>query len=150
MAYSSNSDLLKRFTSEELAKLSGDDSGVAIDTDRTDVARDLAEATIDATLHGNYTVPFTDPDPLVISISVDLTIYHLYRIEYGELPLPSEVNGYYEEAIQLLDDLRTGELYLGGFTAGVDAPPIITTQKSNGNRIYSGDILDSYFGGTDV
>lgn len=150
MAYSSNSDLLKRFTSEELAKLTGDESGVTIDTDRTDVARDLADATIDATLHGRYTVPFTEPDPLIVSISVDLTIYHLYRIEYGELPLPTEVNGYYEEALQLLDDLRVGDLYLGEHTAGIDAPPTITTQKSDTNRIYSGNVLDSYFGGTDV
>lgn len=150
MAYSSNSDLLKRFTAQELAKLSGDESGVTVDTDRTDVARDLADATIDSNLYGNYPVPFDGPDALIISISIDLTIYHLYRIEYGELPLPAEINGYYEEALQLLDDLRKGELYLGGFTVGIDAPPIITTQKSSGNRIYSNDILDSYFGGSDV
>lgn len=150
MAYSSNTDLLKRFTSSELAKLTGDESGITIDTDRTDVARDLADATINATLHGRYSVPFTDPDALIISLSIDLTIYHLYRIEYSELPLPSEINGYYEESMQLLDDIRTGELYLGGYTAGIDAPPTIISTKSKGNRLYSGDVLDSYFGGTDV
>jgi phage gp36-like protein len=150
MPYSSNTDLLKRFTSSELAKLTGDDTGTTIDTDRTDVARDLADATIDATLHGRYSVPFDDPDALIISRSIDLTVYHLYRIEYGELPLPSEINGYYEESIQLLDDIRTGELYLGGYTAGIDAPPTIISTKSKGNRLYSSDVLDSYFGGADV
>lgn len=150
MAYSSNSDLLKRFNSSELAKLSGDETGITIDTDRTDVARELADATINANLKDRYSVPFEDPDPLIVSISVDLTIYHLYRIEYGELPLPTEVRGYYEESIQLLDDIRTGELYLGDFTAGIDAPPTIITSKSTGNKIYSENILDNYFGEYDV
>lgn len=150
MAYSSNTDLLKRFTSSELAKLTGDETGTTIDTDRTDVARELADATINATLKDRYTIPFEDPDPLIISISIDLTIYHLYRIEYGELPLPSEVRGYYEESIQLLEDIRTGELYLEDSTAGIDAPPTIITTKSTGNRIYSQDTLDNYFGEYDV
>lgn len=150
MAYSSNTDLLKRFTSSELARLSGDETGTTIDTARTDVARDMADATIDATLKGRYEVPFSQPDPLIISISVDLTIYHLYRIEYGEFPLPQEIVGYYEESLQLLDDIRSGELYIGDFTAGIDAPPTIISSKSGGNRIYSEDIMDNYFGEDDV
>lgn len=150
MAYSSNTDLLKRYSAEELAKLSGDETGTTIDTDRTDVARDLADATIDATLNGCYEVPFPDPDPLITSISIDLTIYHLYRIEYGELPLPAEVVGYYNESLQLLSDLKTGELYLAGFSPTNDSPPTILTAKSDSNRIYSSNVLDSYFGGGDV
>jgi phage gp36-like protein len=150
MAYSSNTDLLKRFSNSELARLSGDETGSTIDTARTDVARDLADATINATLKGRYEVPFADPDPLIISISVDLTIYHLYRIEYGEFPLPKEIVGYYEESLQLLDDIRSGELYVGDFTAGIDAPPTIITSKSTSNRIYSDEVLGTYFGEDDV
>jgi phage gp36-like protein len=150
MAYSSNTDLLGRFTSEELAKLTGDDTGATIDTARTDLARELADATIDATLLGRYNIPFSEPDELIASISTDLTIYHLYRIEYGELPLPTEIKAYYEEANQLLDDIQSGELYLGGAVPGYDSPPTITTLRSDSNRIYNSDVMDSYFGGDDV
>ncbi|MFN3195812.1 MAG: phage protein Gp36 family protein [Chlorobiota bacterium] len=150
MAYSSNTDLLGRFSSEELAKLTGDKTGTTIDTARTDLARELADATIDATLLGRYSIPFTEPDELIVSISTDLTIYHLYRIEYGELPLPTEIKGYYEEANQLLDDIQSGELYLGGSVPGYDSPPSIMTMRSSDNRIYNNDVMDSYFGGDDV
>ena len=150
MAYSSNTDLLGRFSSEELAKLTGDKTGTAIDTARTDLARELADATIDATLLGRYSIPFTEPDELIVSISTDLTIYHLYRIEYGELPLPTEIKGYYEEANQLLVDIQSGELYLGGSVPGYDSPPSIMTMRSSDNRIYNNDVMDSYFGGDDV
>lgn len=150
MAYSSNTDLLGRFSSEELAKLTGDKTGTTIDTARTDLARELADAMIDATLLGRYSIPFTEPDELIVSISTDLTIYHLYRIEYGELPLPTEIKGYYEEANQLLDDIQSGELYLGGSVPGYDSPPSIMTMRSSDNRIYNNDVMDSYFGGDDV
>lgn len=150
MAYSSNTDLLGRFSSEELAKLTGDKTGTTIDTARTDLARELADATIDATLLGRYSIPFTEPDELIVSISTDLTIYHLYRIEYGELPLPTEIKGYYEEANQLLNDIQSGELYLGGSVPGYDSPPSIMTMRSSDNRIYNNDVMDSYFGGDDV
>lgn len=147
MPYSSNTDLLKQFDSAELAKLTGDETGTTVDTDRTDNARDIADATIDSYLYGIYDVPLQGTDPIVKKLSVDLTIYYLYSMEYKDYPLPEDVIIRRNYALNLLKDIKEGELTLATEEESLLQKDGILRQESTPNRIFNDDVLDNFFGG---
>ena len=146
MAYSSDSDLLKEFSTEELARLTGDPTGTTIDTDRTTHARTNADAMIDAYLHGRYTVPFESPVDLIINkISVDLTVVNLYDYAYRDSSVPNTVVWRRIYGLKLLKDIQKGYVSIQNASHGTNAPPPLVSNKSEQDRFFGDEVLDQFW-----
>ena len=142
MAYSSDTDLLKEISEAELARLTGDTSGQTIDTDRTDYARENADALIDAYLFGRYDVPFTgDIDPIIKKVSIDLTLANLYDFAYSKATVPSTITWRKINAVKLLKDIRSGDVALVNIGIGIGTPPAILSNNNPMKRKYHKRIL---------
>ncbi len=145
--YSTYDDLLIEFSEAELAKLTGDPTGMSIDYDRVDYARTSADTTIDSYLWGVYDVPFdAEPIyPLIRKMSVDLTIAYLYEIAYKNTTLPSQVLWRKLNAIRTLKDMRDGNITIMDLERVKSPPPKVIAKKSDGDRIFSSNLLNKFF-----
>lgn len=109
MSYSTDNDLLAEFTTSDLARLTGDPSGVTIDYDRIEHARADADSIINGYLVGRYPLPLEEPlDPLIIKLSVDLTVVHLFEFAYSKGTMPNTVVWRRINALKVLKDLMNG------------------------------------------
>lgn len=150
MAYSTNDDLLNEYSESELAILTGDPTGQTINEDRLDYARNNAEALINAYLYGRFEVPFTgEINPIIKKISVDITVANLYEIAYSRTSVPSTITWRKINAVKMLKDLQAGTVSLTGSNPTVNAPPPFISNKTNSDRIFNDDILDSFYGDGD-
>jgi len=146
MAYSSDTDLQKEFSDEELARLSGDPTGMTINIERTTYARQNADSIIDAYLHGRYQVPFGDtPDPIINKISIDLTVSNLFDYAYNSSSVPNTIVWRKINAIKMLKDIRAGYISLLNASPGTNAPPPIISSKSGVARTFGDDVLDQFW-----
>ena len=145
MGYSTNIGLLLEFTTQELARLTGDSTGAVINYDRIDYARYMADSIIDAYLSGRYGVPFEDPVPAIIEkISYDLTVANLYDFAYRSTSVPQTVTWRKINIMKLLRDVQSGLVSIGAGTHGTDAPPLIESNKTESDKLFTDDILDQF------
>ncbi len=151
MAYSTNDDLLKEYSESELAILTGDPTGLTINQDRLNYARDNAEAMINAYLYGRFDVPFTGGiNPIIKKISVDITIALLYEISYNRTTVPSTITWRKINAVKMLKDLQAGNVSLTGSHPAMNAPPPLISNKTGNDRIFDEELLDQFYGNGDV
>ncbi|MFH1049314.1 MAG: DUF1320 domain-containing protein [bacterium] len=146
MSYSVDNDLLFEFSESELAILTGDPTGTTIDWDRVEFARINADRTIDTYLWGVYQVPFTEEPvpPLVIKLSVDLTVVYLYEIAYKNSSVPNSIIWRRIYAIKMLKDLREGVITLMDLEHSTNPPKTILSNKTDNQRLFSDDVLDEF------
>jgi phage gp36-like protein len=145
MGYSTNEGLLLEFTTQELARLTGDQSGVIINYDRINYARFMADSVIDAYLYGRYDVPFSAPIyPLIEKISYDLTVANLYDYAYRSTTVPQTITWRKINSVKMLKDLQSGVITLGIGSPGTDKPPFIASNRTDADKIYTDDLLDQY------
>ncbi len=145
MPYSTDSDLLKEFSNEELAQLTGDPNGEVFDPERTEFARKNADALIDAYLFGRYEVPFAKPDEVIVKLSVDLTVANLYDYAYRNTSVPNTIVWRKLNAVQLLKDIQRGRVSLKNTAPGTNAPPPVTAIRANEVRIFNTDKLKEFW-----
>lgn len=111
-----------------------------------------AEALIDAKLARLYAVPVPGSPPLLESIACDLTLYRLFtrRMLSGESANDSPWPDRYKEAMELLDQIASGELTLvnsGGVpieaTPGASGLPYSNTM--NYSPTFSEDAMENQY-----
>ncbi len=144
MLYSSNTDLLDEFSEADLARLSGDSTGTTVDTERTTRARSRADALIDAYLYGRYELPFTEVDPIIKEISIDLTVANLFQYKYGTSSIPETIVWRRINAINLLKDLQKGAAHLSSLEPGTSSPPPILANKTASDRIFDDGVWEEF------
>lgn len=145
MAYSTDEDLLREMSESELAKLTGDPTGMEINTERTTYARTTAETLIDAYLNGRYHTPLSEPvDPLINKLSIDLTFVNLYEIYYQRSQISQTVTFRKLNAIRLLKDIREGIVYINAKAFSDSKPPIITSNREGKPRTFSEELFKNY------
>lgn len=145
MAYSSDTDLQKEFSSSDLAKLSGDPSGSSVDSDRTTYARANADAMIDSYLFGRYNVPFNSPiDPIIRKLSVDLTVTNLYDYANHRSSIPNTIVWRKLNAIQLLRDIQRGFVSIATEDTSSAMDNAIISNKTEDDRHFSESMLRQF------
>ena len=122
MAYSSISDIEKSITTEELAILTGDPTGNAVNTVMVDYAITAADVIIDAYMGNVYEIPLSPSVPDIIErFSTDLAVVFLYEFAYRDSELPLTIYSARKNLFYMLENIRTGKLkipgleYKGGF-----------------------------------
>lgn len=110
--YATVTDLNKRITQDELIRLTDEaDSGQVI-TATIEAALEAADVEIDSYLAPRYTLPLTDPQPLLSTLAVDIAIWNLYSLD--DSGVPENRKDRYNAAVKTLERLSTGKQTLGG------------------------------------
>ncbi|MGQ9819944.1 MAG: phage protein Gp36 family protein [Candidatus Kapaibacteriales bacterium] len=113
MPYSNLSDLLNEFLPNELARLSGNSSGGAIDENRVNFAIQNADELINSFLLNRYSVPISSPIPALINvISRELAISNLYEYSNHQGIIPPNITRRRNYALFLLRQIQSGEIRL--------------------------------------
>jgi phage gp36-like protein len=141
MAYCTLADIKKAITEAVVQQLTDDDNVGAIITENVTKAIARADAEIDGYCAVKYAVPFTTVPPVVAGLSLDMSIYYLYK----RRTVSDDVQKSYDNAVARLKDISSGRLSLG-----VDPPPAASTSegaeanKSVSDRIFTRDKLKGF------
>lgn len=145
MAYITQTEIEAHIGSSELAILTGDSSGSAVDTDRLESAIGRATALIDSFLQGRYDLPIAEPaDEIISNIALDLIIADLYSAEFYESMMPTSIEMNRNRAIALLKDIQKGEIILDAHKSTSNAPPSIISNKNKQELKFTEKNLEKY------
>jgi phage gp36-like protein len=137
MAYSGLSDLMKEFSATELARITGDPTGLTINIERIEHASDMAEGIIDSYILGRYTLPLTDSGMKILKkISLDISISFLYENAFGKTSLPNTIIWRKNNAAKLLEQLSKGVIKLDNYEL---------IKFNSKERIFDDDLLDGIY-----
>ncbi|MCK9372580.1 MAG: DUF1320 domain-containing protein [Sulfuricurvum sp.] len=109
MAYCTLSDITSTITADDVQRLTDDEGIGAIITSRVDEAITKATGMVLAFTGGTV----LDPVPEIIrQISVELSIYHLYKRRFAE-NMPESIDKGYSRSIDLLKQIQSGKMSVG-------------------------------------
>lgn len=141
MAYTTLAEIKKAISEEIVKQLTDDDNIGEIVEANVTAAIARADAEIDGYCAVKYSVPFTTVPAVVAGLSLDMSIYYLYK----RRTVPEDVQKAYDNAIARLKDIAKGLLSLG-----VDPPPAASTadgaecNKTASDRIFTRDTLKGF------
>jgi phage gp36-like protein len=141
MSYCTQDDLLAMLPELELSQLTTE-SGEEADAAVVAGAIAAADAEIDAYLGVRYQLPLPETPARVKALSVDLTIYQLYR----RRSLVTEARRLaYEDAVKFLQLVAKGLAIIEG-AAGPEPPGAVqdVTEMSSQTRIFDRDSLKDW------
>jgi phage gp36-like protein len=141
MAYSDDDDLLLQISFADLARLSGDDTGSAIDEARVSEARRNSDALIDTFLSGRYKLPLESVPEIIRTISIDLTVYFLHEYRYRDSLIPTAIIALRVNSERVLSMIQKGDLVL--FESNNNPPEIISNKT--GYKIFQGNKTNVFF-----
>lgn len=110
--YATVTDLNKRITQDELIRLTDEADSGQVNTATIEAALEAAAVEIDSYLASRYSLPLTDPQPLLATLAVDIAIWNLYSLD--DSGVPENRKDRYREAVKTLERLSTGKQTLGG------------------------------------
>jgi phage gp36-like protein len=139
--YTTQADIIKAISEEIVKQLTDDDNLGVINEDNVTKAIARADAEIDGYCAVKYAVPFTTVPPVVAGLSLDMSIYYLYK----RRTMNDDVQKTYDNAVARLKDIAKGLLSLG-----VDPPPApassegAESNKSVSDRIFTRDTMKGF------
>lgn len=140
MAYCTLEEIASAITEDDVAQLSDDEHIGAINTQRVNEAIARADALIDA-----FASSVPDPVPQIIrQISVDLSIYHLYKRRFAS-DMPESIDKVYARSIDLLKQIQSGRMSIGA----VESDKALTegqykTSKAPSDRMFGAATWERY------
>ncbi|RJR38689.1 MAG: DUF1320 domain-containing protein [Deltaproteobacteria bacterium] len=140
MSYSTQSDLLKGISEEELAELTAESGGTPEAT-MVSEAIAKADAEIDAYCGMRYQVPFSPAPEMVRSLSVDMAIYHLFTRRSLEDKVRRQK---YEDAVAFLKNVSKGLATLGATALPPAEVESAVAEISSSDRVFSRDTLKNW------
>ena len=111
MTYATQTDMVDRFGTAELAQRTDRINGTNIDAVVLGRALADADAEIDGYLATRYTLPLASVPVVLTRLSADMARYNLY-----DDGVPSTVRQRYEDAVSLLKRMSSGDVQLAGIT----------------------------------
>jgi len=147
MAFFECQEILGEISEPDLARLTGDPSGYAVQFDRIEYARTNADVLIYSYLGGRYDMLGEQPiDPTIKKISKDLTICNLYEYAYSKTVIPNTIVWKRMNAISLLKDVQCGNAALMTKSNNRQQPPPIITNRQEQNILFDNNTLNEYLG----
>jgi phage gp36-like protein len=142
MAYATQSDLVVRFGSAELAQLTDPVAGAQ--PDASVIARALADADaqVDLALSKRYALPLATVPAVLVRIAADIARYLLWNDRATE-----QVRARYKDACVLLDRIAAGDVQLGEAAALAPATAAAAAVVARApTRRWTDTVLDAAFG----
>lgn len=106
MSYSTISDLQKIISSYDLARVTGDDTGSSVDSDRVDYAIESADALINGIIGKVYKLPLSENHKLIRDLSANLALVFLYEYYYRDADTPGFVKDKKSSIIANLNNIQ--------------------------------------------
>lgn len=141
MPYCTIGDITSTITLEDVLQLTDDNDTGSVDTAKVDEAIAKADGLISAFIGGATldTVP-----ELIRQISVELSIYHLYKRRFAA-NMPESIERGYTHAMDLLKHIQSGKLSIGVEATEQTAPERhYKTNKTSSDRMFSKSRLGGY------
>ncbi len=121
MAYSTQTDILKRISSAELAQLTSENDTIDASVVTEMIA--AADGEIDSYVAVRYAVPLASPPALIKTCSVSIALYRLFERRANRLGgINDAIKAAYDNALKSLNAISLGKISLG-----VDPPPSAST-----------------------
>jgi len=131
VTYATQSDLIARFSEQELAEQTDRVNGAVVDAAVVDRELLYASAAIDGYLAARYVLPLPSPVPdLLIGLCCDLARYALYTDA-----APEQVRDRYKDALSRLRDIAAGALGLDAATRSAGSSGLVEVVSSE--RLFS-------------
>lgn len=141
MSYCTISDITSTVTEDDVLQLTDDEGVGAINSDRVNEAIAKSDGLIRALAGEN--IP--DPVPEIIrQISVELSIYHLYKRRFAA-NMPESIDKGYARSMDLLKQIQSGKISFG--VQEVDQAVIAgqySTNKTRDDRLFGKENLAAY------
>ncbi len=142
MNYISINDLLIEFSSQELAKLTGDPTGNHINTNRIELAIKQAQSEVDAYLSDSYLLPLSNVPDLIKYLTYELTVYIIYSQYYKNSEITEQVKWRRLNAQSILKLLKNNEIIIN---ADKKTNRIITVNTDDINEYELSILKRDYF-----
>jgi phage gp36-like protein len=137
MAYCSQTEILDLISAEELANLTAESGDTPDDAVITEAIM-MADALIDGYLGIVYKVPLTPTPNVVKSISIDISIYHIF----SRRSFMKEIRRVkYEDWLIFLKDVAAGRATIGPVT---EEPSPNVVDFSSADRVFSRETLGDF------
>ena len=133
MAYSTESDIIKRLPESDLQKLTDDDNSGIVDSSVVSECIEQADGMIDGSLARYYKLPLSSTPALVKKLSCDIAIYLFFQRKTNEVP--PAWNAAYNMAMTTLKEIAKGNIILS-----VDT--VIETDTSS---VSTGTVVTQYW-----
>ena len=143
MAYCATADLKDALGEAKLIQLTDDESQLAIHDGRVTKAIAAADTLIDSYLRGKHTVPLSPVPDRIRQMSVDLTIWHLYKRRRDQ-DMPEDLQKDYDRQVRFLEGLRDGKNLLDTPAAPANTGAIFKTNKTSDSRVFTEETLKVY------
>jgi len=125
MGYCDQTDIERRIGSTLLIELTDDSGAGTVDASVLGECISDADGVVNSFVRGQYSVPLTTVPDLIKRIATYVTVYYLYdrrASAFGGIPPHADAN--YKWAMEMLRDLRAGEIDLG-----IEPPPAASTAQ---------------------
>jgi phage gp36-like protein len=145
MAYSTIEDIKAVMSEADIAQLTDDAGGMAIDGAKVARAIEDADIVIDSFLRFQYTVPLSSVPPLVRKLSADISVFNLFsRRRALADEIPESVMMRYRDAMKMLERIQGGRVSLGIEPETSTSQPAIRTSKKDNDRVFTRRLLEGY------
>lgn len=142
MNYITINDLLIEFSTQELAKLTGDPTGNHINTNRIELAIKQAQSEVDAYLSDNYILPLSNVPDLIKNLTYELTVYNIYSQYYKNSEITEQVKWRRLNSLSILKLLKNNEIIIN---ANKKTNRIITVNTDDINEYELSILKRDYF-----
>lgn len=130
--YCTLDDIKALVAEDKLIKLTDDEKKGIVNTTVVDAIIGNASAVIDSYLQERYVLPLASTPPVITAYCVAISIY---RIFYRREKVPEPVAAEYENTIEKLEKMATGDISLG--IPGISELFQIKKNKTVADRVFS-------------
>jgi phage gp36-like protein len=143
VSYCATADLKDALSEEKLKQLTDDDSLGIVVEGRVTYAIAAADALIDSYIRGTHTVPLSPVTDRIKQVSIDLSVYFLYK-RRREYEMPVDVVKDYDRQISFLRDVQSGKVLLDTPTAVPNTGGIFKSNRTSESRIFNDDVMAGF------
>lgn len=141
MPYCALSDITSTITTDDVLQLTDDNGTGTIDMSKVDEAIAKSDGLVSAFVGGDTLNPVPE---LIRQISVELSIYHLFKRRFAA-NMPDSIEKGYANAMDLLKQIQSGKLSIGNTATEQTAPSRhYKTNRTSSDRLFNRSKLGSY------
>ena len=143
MPYCTLSDIEGALPREDIVALTDDQNFDRLDETVVNKAITGADSEIDGYLRGRYELPLSSAPELIKDISIEITIYKLFK-RRRKIDMPESILNDYKLAVKKLESISKGTISLGVEATNEPSGGEFATNKDSSSRVFTKELLDTY------
>jgi phage gp36-like protein len=143
MAYCTQADITKAIPDADVIRLTDDTGAGTINATNVAEAIAKADAVINVYLRIGHTTPLATVPPEIRQISVDLTIYFLFKRRRIESDDPG-LETIFKNNVNMLKEIRDGNLLIDDTTSFANTAGLWACNRTSDDKVFTDDVLDTF------